>query len=242
MKTIFVDGIPASWDEDQVKEYLNKFGKIEKVELARNMPSAKRKDFGFVTFDSHDAAVACAEAINNMELGEGNNKVGFIFLVLLYYPLFIFRKHSIHYKAFFISMVFLQVRVRARLSRPNQKGRGKHSARSDHKIARGPSRHAGGYSRGLPGRALPSRLARGAASQSHLPPARARPAAARDRRPYGGLPDRSRHLPPPARSYERRLPGDFLYSSCYTLSLSIVFSFILNLYMHMSSCIISQGK
>lgn len=39
------------------------------------MPSAKRKDFGFVTFDTHDAAVTCAKSINNAELGEGDNKV-----------------------------------------------------------------------------------------------------------------------------------------------------------------------
>lgn len=39
------------------------------------MPSAKRKDFGFVTFDTHDAAVTCAKSINNAELGEGDIKV-----------------------------------------------------------------------------------------------------------------------------------------------------------------------
>ena len=72
---MFVDGLSASWDEDHVKELLKKYGEIEKVELARNMPSARRKDFGFVTFDSHDAAVTCAKNINNEELGEGTSKV-----------------------------------------------------------------------------------------------------------------------------------------------------------------------
>lgn len=72
---MFVDGLPASWDEDRVKALLKKFGEIENVDLARNMPSAKRKDFGFVTFDTHDAAVACAAGINNAELGEGAKKV-----------------------------------------------------------------------------------------------------------------------------------------------------------------------
>lgn len=73
-----MDGLPASWDEDRVKEHLKKFGVIEKIELARNMPSAKRKDFGFVTFNTHDAAVACAEGINNADLGEGDHKVCFV--------------------------------------------------------------------------------------------------------------------------------------------------------------------
>lgn len=70
-----MDGLPASWDEDRVRVLLKKYGKVEKIELARNMPSAKRRDFGFVTFDTHDAAVTCAKSINNAELGEGDNKV-----------------------------------------------------------------------------------------------------------------------------------------------------------------------
>lgn len=73
---MFVDGLPASWDENRVRELLRDYGEIEKVELARNMPSAKRKDFGFVTFNTHDAAVTCAKSINNEELGEGESKVG----------------------------------------------------------------------------------------------------------------------------------------------------------------------
>jgi RNA recognition motif-containing protein len=75
VKTLFIDGLPASWDEDRVRVLLKKYGEIEKIELARNMPSARRKDFGFVTFDTHDAAVTCAKSINNAELGEGDNKV-----------------------------------------------------------------------------------------------------------------------------------------------------------------------
>lgn len=70
-----MDGLPASWDEDRVRVLLKKYGEVEKIELARNMPSAKRRDFGFVTFDTHDAAVTCAKSINNAELGEGDNKV-----------------------------------------------------------------------------------------------------------------------------------------------------------------------
>lgn len=67
--------MPPAWDEDRVKNILKKFGKIEKVELARNMPAAKRTDFGFITFDSHDAAVACVDGVNNAELGDGDRKV-----------------------------------------------------------------------------------------------------------------------------------------------------------------------
>jgi RNA recognition motif-containing protein len=77
VRAVFLDGLPPSWDEDRVKKYLKKYGAIEKVELARNMPAAKRKDFGFVTFDTHDNAVACVDGITNSEIGEGDNKVCF---------------------------------------------------------------------------------------------------------------------------------------------------------------------
>ncbi|EMS63826.1 Heterogeneous nuclear ribonucleoprotein Q [Triticum urartu] len=74
VRTVFLDGLPPSWEEDRVKKYLKKYGAIEKVELARNMPAAKRKDFGFVTFDTHDNAVACVDGITSSEIGEGDSK------------------------------------------------------------------------------------------------------------------------------------------------------------------------
>lgn len=61
-----------------MRDLLKEYGNIEKIELARNMPSAKRKDFGFVSFDTHEAAVICAKSINNEELGEGDKKVCFL--------------------------------------------------------------------------------------------------------------------------------------------------------------------
>ncbi|XXG75714.1 hypothetical protein AAC387_Pa08g0227 [Persea americana] len=173
VKTVFVDGLPASWDEDRVKEHLKKFGLIEKIELARNMPSAKRKDFGFVTFDAHDAAVACAEGINNQDLGEGDHKV----------------------------------KVRARLSRPHQKGRVRRDIREDQWFGRGISRGGRGSWAPAPLRRFPGRGASGVGG--YKPPLSShgfrRPSVVRDRRPVVAAPVRARHLPPPpARSYDRR--------------------------------------
>ncbi|KAF8411430.1 hypothetical protein HHK36_003979 [Tetracentron sinense] len=105
VKTIFLDGLPATWDEDRVKVLLKKFGEIEKIELARNMPAAKRTDFGFITFHTHDAAVACVDGINNTELGDGDKKV----------------------------------KVRARLSRPRQRGKSAKHARGGYLVG-----HSGG--------------------------------------------------------------------------------------------------
>ncbi|KAK4364303.1 hypothetical protein RND71_015661 [Anisodus tanguticus] len=174
VKTVFIDGLFASWDEDRVKELLKEYGNIEKVELARNMPSAKRKDFGFVTFDTHDAAVTCAKSINNEELGEGDNKV----------------------------------KVRARLSRPLQRGRGKYGGRGDLRPWRMPMHGP----RAPWGRIVPhSRPIRGTRVSTRLPPVVGRgfkrPAALRDRRAVMALPPRGRPTaPPPSRSYDRRPP------------------------------------
>ncbi|KAJ6305054.1 hypothetical protein OIU78_020574 [Salix suchowensis] len=74
VKTIFLDGLPPHWDEDCVRECLRGYGEIVRIVLARNMSTAKRKDFGFVDFSTHEAAVACIEGINNREFGNGNTK------------------------------------------------------------------------------------------------------------------------------------------------------------------------
>lgn len=174
VKTVFIDGLPASWDEDRVRILLKKFGEIEKVELARNMPSARRKDFGFVSFDSHDAAVTCAKSINNAELGEGEHKA----------------------------------KVRARLSRPLQRGKGKSHPRGDHKGSRVAGRRPRApWNRPLP-RPLPAR-ARGLGGRVPVAVGRGfkRPVGIRDRRPPPHVPARARPVPPPPRSYERRAPA-----------------------------------
>jgi len=111
VKTVFVDGLPPSWDEDRIREQFKKYGDIDKIQLARNMPSARRRDFGFVTFSAHDAAVACIDGLNNIGLGEGDNKV----------------------------------KVKARLSKPHQKGRLlKHGVRGGYIVGRGRGSTRGG--------------------------------------------------------------------------------------------------
>ena len=92
VKTIFIDGLSTSWSEEHVRDLLKRFGKLEKIELARNMPSARRKDFGFVTFDTHEAAVTCAKSINNSELGEGEDKV---WLILIHTSIFLISNSSL---------------------------------------------------------------------------------------------------------------------------------------------------
>ncbi|XP_019054108.1 PREDICTED: protein gar2-like isoform X2 [Nelumbo nucifera] len=74
VKSVFVDGLPPHWDEDHVREHFKEYGEIERIVLARNMSTAKRKDFGFVDFTTHEAAIACIDGVNGTELGDGKSK------------------------------------------------------------------------------------------------------------------------------------------------------------------------
>ncbi|KAL8472394.1 hypothetical protein ACS0TY_028930 [Phlomoides rotata] len=75
VKSVFIDGLPPNWDEDRAREKFKVFGEIARIMLARNMSTAKRKDFGFVDFNTHEAAVSCVEGVNSKGLNDGNTKV-----------------------------------------------------------------------------------------------------------------------------------------------------------------------
>ncbi|KAG2326122.1 hypothetical protein Bca52824_008850 [Brassica carinata] len=190
VKTIFIDGLSTSWSEEHVRDLLKRYGKLEKIELARNMPSARRKDFGFVTFDTHEAAVACAKSINNSELGEGEDKV------------------KVRAR---LSRPLHRAGKGRQPSRSDHRSRhgSRRSGRSSQ--ARLPPRS----SRGVGPRAPPPSAKRASGSRGRRPrpplppPARARPSRplpppARSR-PLPP-PARARPLPPPSRSYDRRPP------------------------------------
>lgn len=92
VKSVFLDGLPATWDEKNVHELFKKYGEIESVQLARNMPTAKRKDFGFICFSTREAALACIDAVNEAGIGEGNDKVLHIFFKLLFLLIYFFHR------------------------------------------------------------------------------------------------------------------------------------------------------
>lgn len=75
VKSVFINGLPLHWEEDHVRELLKSYGDIVKVVLARNMSTSKRKDYGFVDFSTHEAALACVDGVNKSELGDGASKV-----------------------------------------------------------------------------------------------------------------------------------------------------------------------
>lgn len=99
--------------------------------------------------------------------------------------------------------IYLQAKVRARLSRPLQRGHGKHVGRGDFRSGRGSGRVARpSWTRPAP-RSFPARGVRGIGSR--VPPVR--PVSVRDRRPVMSMPVRARPVAPPPRSYDRRPAG-----------------------------------
>ena len=75
VKSVFVDGMPPSWDESKVREHFVQYGEIERVVLAKDNPNSKRNDYAFVNYASRESAVTCVEALKNGELPDGDNKV-----------------------------------------------------------------------------------------------------------------------------------------------------------------------
>lgn len=75
VKSVYAECIPASWDEEKVKELFKKFGDIERIVLARNIKSSKRKDFAFVNYETREAAVSCIESFGKEELTDNGAKL-----------------------------------------------------------------------------------------------------------------------------------------------------------------------
>eukprot|EP00271_Cylindrocystis_brebissonii_P016271 TRINITY_DN3963_c0_g2_i1.p1 TRINITY_DN3963_c0_g2~~TRINITY_DN3963_c0_g2_i1.p1 ORF type:complete len:804 (-),score=198.35 TRINITY_DN3963_c0_g2_i1:292-2703(-) len=74
VKCLYVDGMPPHWEEERVKEHFGTSGVIEKVVLSKNMPSARRKDFGFITYTERADALKVIEAHNNTDITDGEEK------------------------------------------------------------------------------------------------------------------------------------------------------------------------
>uniref|UniRef100_A0A2K6FTV8 RRM domain-containing protein n=1 Tax=Propithecus coquereli TaxID=379532 RepID=A0A2K6FTV8_PROCO len=54
VKKIFVGGIKEDTKEYNLRDYFEKYGKIETIEITEDRQSVKKRGFAFVTFDDHD--------------------------------------------------------------------------------------------------------------------------------------------------------------------------------------------
>ncbi|EOY22952.1 RNA-binding (RRM/RBD/RNP motifs) family protein [Theobroma cacao] len=70
VKTIYIERIPKSWDVQRLKTICEQYGETKKVKISRNFGN-KGKDFGFISFSTHESAVACLKGVNNVQFGGG---------------------------------------------------------------------------------------------------------------------------------------------------------------------------
>lgn len=54
VKKIFVGGIKEDTEEDHIRDYFERYGKIESIEIMEERSTGKKRGFCFVTFDDHD--------------------------------------------------------------------------------------------------------------------------------------------------------------------------------------------
>ena len=54
VKKIFVGGIKEDTEEYSLRDYFEKYGKIETVEVMEDRQNGKTRGFAFATFDDHD--------------------------------------------------------------------------------------------------------------------------------------------------------------------------------------------
>lgn len=78
MKTIFVEGVPNSWDQAKMKEIFKKYGKIELVVLSRDLRMTKRNGVAFITYATREAAILCLESSDGEQLIENGSKVSYL--------------------------------------------------------------------------------------------------------------------------------------------------------------------
>ncbi|XP_076889540.1 uncharacterized protein LOC143540330 [Bidens hawaiensis] len=68
VNVVHLEGLTEDWTEEKVKDICKTYGEILKINV-RPKSRNKRKDFGFVTFNSSESALACVEGINNTAIG-----------------------------------------------------------------------------------------------------------------------------------------------------------------------------
>lgn len=71
---IYVGNLPFSIDEDQLTEEFARFGNVEEVFLVKDRETGRLKGFGFVTFDSPNAAQSALE-MDGQQIGGRQVKV-----------------------------------------------------------------------------------------------------------------------------------------------------------------------
>lgn len=62
---VYVGRIPHGFYETQMRRYFSQFGKVNKVNVARNVKTGASRHYGFVEFESMEVAKIVAETMND---------------------------------------------------------------------------------------------------------------------------------------------------------------------------------
>ena len=72
---LFVAGLPYDFDDAELMEFFEKFGKVNSAKVAIDKETGKSRGFAFVDMMNDDEAKEAIEALNGLELGRGKTMV-----------------------------------------------------------------------------------------------------------------------------------------------------------------------
>ncbi|TVU39612.1 hypothetical protein EJB05_13039, partial [Eragrostis curvula] len=74
VKSVFVEGIPDSWDRAKVTKIFKRYGEVDHVVLSCDMRSASSNDIAYIHYTTREAAILCVESFDGQELTETGSK------------------------------------------------------------------------------------------------------------------------------------------------------------------------
>jgi RNA recognition motif-containing protein len=72
---LFVAGLPYDFDDAELMEFFEKFGKINSAKVAIDKQTGKSRGFAFVDMANEEEAKEAIESLNGLELGRGKTMV-----------------------------------------------------------------------------------------------------------------------------------------------------------------------
>ncbi len=72
---LFVAGLPYDFDDAELMEFFEKFGKVISAKVAIDKETGKSRGFAFVDMMNDDEAREAIESLNGLELGRGKTMV-----------------------------------------------------------------------------------------------------------------------------------------------------------------------
>ena len=72
---LFVAGLPYDFDDAELMEFFEKFGKVNSAKVAIDKETGKSRGFAFVDMFNEDEAKEAIEGLNGLELGRGKTMV-----------------------------------------------------------------------------------------------------------------------------------------------------------------------